>query len=164
MTSAIDTLGSAALGYSPSAIPSSTPIAKTADPGFAQTAVELAANASAIASLGNSGTALQTYDAAGLLNSFAQAGSAPSTSIPVPSSGADTQTVGQQLIDQGVVSTLSSDPSTSGIYSSSGTVQNFSAVDNSADWATALKSNPDLAGTVISDSYQQGIIGLLAIA
>ncbi|HEY8099257.1 MAG TPA: hypothetical protein VIF82_00740 [Burkholderiaceae bacterium] len=164
MTSAIDTLGSAALGYSPSAISNSTPIVKTADPGLVQTAVELAANASAIASLGNSGTALQTYDAAGLLNSIAQAGSAPSTSIPVPSSGTDTQTEGQQLIDQSVVGTLPSDPGTSGIYSSAGTVQNFSGVNNSTDWATVLKSNPNLAGTVIADSYQQGIVGLLAIA
>lgn len=160
MTNAIDILNNAVAGYSPSATANSAPIAKTADPELAQTAVELAANASAISSFGNAGSALHVYDAAGILNSIAQAGSTPSTATPTSSSNTDAQTENQQSLAQGVISTPASDPTTSGIYNSSGTTQN----DSSADWATLLKSNPNLSSTVIADSYAQGIIGLLAIA
>lgn len=163
MTAAIDMLSNAALGYAPSAT-SNSAVAQTANPALAQTAVELSAKAGAIATLGNSGTPLQTYDAVGLLNSIVEAGSAPSGSVPAPSSGTDTHIVGQHPADQGVVNTLPSDPTSSGIYNSSGVVQNFTAANTSANWASVLQSKPDLAGTVISDSYQQGIVGLLAIA
>lgn len=134
-------------------------VAPTNDLGLVQTSVDLSGTADIIASFGTTGTDVQTYTAAGLLNSISQAGNSPSTSPVIPAQGTDTQSLVQQSTDQGVIGSLASDPMTSGIYSSSGMLQ--SSIDSSSNWATALQANPGAAGTAISDSFAQGIVGTL---
>lgn len=134
-------------------------VVPTNDLGLVQTSVDLSSTADIIASFGTTGTDVQSYTAAGLLNSISQAGSAPSTSPAIPAPGSDTQSLIQQSTDQGIIGTLASDPTTSGIYSSSGML--LSQISSSSNWATALQANPGAAGTVISDSFAQGIVGTL---
>lgn len=162
MADAIGTLSNT-LGYAPSTSgAASVPNIASASSAMVQTAVDLSATAGVIATLGASGTTVQTYDAAGLLNAIAHAGNASSTSIPVPPSGTDTQLQAQQQVNQGIVGTLPSDAASSGIYNSAGTVQNLSS-DTSANWATILKSNPSLAENVIADSFTQGIVSSISV-
>jgi hypothetical protein len=147
--------------YSSLTTPSSTTsVAQTSDESLIESAVDLSANAGVIATLGIPSVDLQTYDASGLLNSFVQAGSVPADAIQVPSEGADTQDVGQELLDQEVLSTLSADPALSGVYTSAGTVQGLSS-DTTANWASALQANPSLAATVAADTFSQGVVGTL---
>jgi hypothetical protein len=162
MTSAIGTVSNTS-GYSPSTTGTgSAPAIAAASVGEVQTAVALSANAGVIATLGNFGLAVQTYNAAGLLNTIAQAGNAPSEPMPVPATGTDTQTLTQQTQDQNVVGTLPSDAATSGIYNSSGSLQPLSS-DSSANWASILKSDPSFASSVIGMSIAQGIIGSISM-
>jgi hypothetical protein len=135
-------------------------VAKTADAELAQTAVSLSAEASVVATLGGGLSSAVTYDAAGLLNTFTQAGSAPSATQTADNS-ANPQAAAQNSTDQGIVSTLPSDPATSGIYSSSGSLNDLPS-NVSSNWASILKTNPSLASSVISDSFNQGIIGTLS--
>jgi len=67
----------------------------------------------------------------------------------------------QQLADSAIIASLGGSPSTSGIYDGTGTLQ--SSVDTSSNWSTILKTNPELAGTVISSSFEQGIVATLNV-
>ena len=141
--------------------PSANPVAQTSNSGLVQVATNLSAEASIVAALGGGTTSSSlTYDAAGMLNSFVQAGSAPSSSQTV-SSSSNPQATAQNSTDQGIVSTLPSNSVVSGTYNSSGLLQGLSS-NTSSNWATALKANPNLASTVISDSFNQGIVGTLS--
>jgi hypothetical protein len=140
-------------------------VAPNANVGQVQAAVDLSSTAGVIASFGSTGATVQTYTAAGILNSISQAGGDPSTPLPIPASGTDVQLVAQQSTDQGIVGSLASDPTASGLYTASGTMQGLSSSGSSSAWASALQANPEVASTVIADSYAQGIVGtLLAVA
>jgi len=161
MSSTIAPLSNAS-GYLPASTEAGSPLVSGTNPGLAQTAVSLAANSGVIATLGATSSTFQTYDAAGLLNTIAQSGVAPSTAIPVPASGTDTQSLEQQLLNQGIANSLPTNTSPSGIYTSSGTLTSMSS-DTSTNWATILKADPSFSGTVISDSFAQGIVGSLSV-
>ena len=134
-------------------------VVQTANAGLAQTAVSLSAEGNIVATLGGGSSSSLTYDAAGLLNSLAQAGTATS-SVQTAGNSSNPATA-QNSTDQGIVSTLTSSPTTSGVYNSSGTLQGLQS-NTSANWASALKANPSLASAVISDSINQGIVGTLS--
>lgn len=121
-------------------------------------AVTLSSQSAVVASLGAS-TSSTVYSATGLLNSLQQAGTASDT-ISTPEAGSDTSNTAQQAQDQSIVSSLSS--SGSGVYGSSGTVDSLTE-QTSANWADLLKTNPSLASTVISNSYNLGVVSTLSV-
>jgi len=102
-------------------VTSANPVVQTADAGLAQTAVSLSAEGNIVATLGGGSSSSLTYDAAGLLNSLVQAGTA--TSSAQTSGNSSNPATAQNSTDQGIVSTLSASPTTSGVYNSSGTLQ-----------------------------------------
>lgn len=153
--------------YSPtvSTIGTASPVVTSSNPGLAQEASALATDAGIVATLGSAqATSAQTYDAAGLYNSIAQAGTSTGPAITVPAGG-NSQEVAQQALNSSVVSGLPSSSAESGFYSGSGVLQ--SAIPGSADltanWASALKENPNLSSVVAADSFAQGIVGTLSV-
>lgn len=133
-------------------------VAQTSDTGLTQIAINLSIAGNIVATLGGRYSSSQTYNAAGLLNSLVQAGTAPASAQTT--SNIDPQTA-QDTTNQGIVGTLLTSPVTSGVYNSSGSLQGFST-DTSANWASLLKANPSLAAIVVSDSVNQGIVGMLS--
>jgi hypothetical protein len=127
-------------------------VAQTGNAGLIQAASSLAAEASAVATLGSSSGVPLTYSASGLLDSFVQAGAAPAPLVPT---GSNVQA--QNAFDQGIVGSLPVSQSASGAYSAPGSVIS----DNSANWALALKSSPSLSYQVAADSFSQSVVGTL---
>jgi hypothetical protein len=99
------------------------PVSK-ADTGTVATAVDLGELSSVVANLGASQAGAQTYNAAGLLNSVAQAGQAP-TPQKIPPADTDIPAYEQDLTDLAVVGTLGASTGTSGIYTPSGSLQDL---------------------------------------
>ncbi len=163
---------SAASIYSTSTNNTTTSVAKTSDSSLSKTAVTLASDASVIATLGGAAGSTPVYDAAGMLNELVQAGSSATSSSSTDSSTATTtdstttSSTGtqssQESLDQAIVGSLSSSPSTSGIYTAGGSLQTSSSTDLTSNWATLLQTNPQLATTAIADSFDQGIVGTLS--
>jgi hypothetical protein len=123
-------------------------------------AVSLSSESAVVASLGGSAGAT-VYSPAGLLNSLEQAGTVEeAVSVPAQGSNVDTSNSAQQALDLGIVSTLST--SGSGIYTNRGSVGGLSE-QASANWAELLKSNPNLASTVISSSFDMGLVSSLQV-
>jgi hypothetical protein len=120
--------------------------------GQPQQAVTLSYDAGVVATIGG-GAAATTYDAAGLLNAFAQAGTAAS----VDGSGSTAPS-----LDQDLVAALSPPAQTASLYSVSGGLQSTYS-DVTTSFANILKTNPSFAGTVIRDSYNQGIVGTISV-
>jgi len=161
--------------YSPTASTSGTasPVVASTDPGLAQEASALSATAGIVATLGaTSTTTALTYDAAGLYNSIAQAGTSTTTSsagaTAASTSGSNTEVSAQQSLDSAVLSSLSSSTSssaTSGYYDGTGVLQSATSDSASltANWASALKANPNLSQVAVADSYAQGIVGTLSV-
>jgi hypothetical protein len=158
--------------YTPttSASTSSTasPVVASSDPGLAQQVSALSTTAGIVATLGTTSTSsAQTYDAAGLYNSIAQAGTTTSTTptIAVPAAGSNTQGTAQQSLNSAIVSALPNSSTASGFYTGSGVLQS-TASDSAtltANWASALHTNPNLSPVVAADSYAQGIVGTLSV-
>lgn len=156
----------------------SSPVVQSSDPGLAAQASALSTTSGIVATLGSaSGVTTGVYDAAGLYNSLAQAG----TSATTPTTGATTtsgSTTGssnnssaaaavasaQQALNSSLLSTLPGG-SYSGFYDGTGVVQSTSSAGGTnltSNWASALQSNPNLAHTVAADSFAQGIVGTLS--
>jgi hypothetical protein len=130
-----------------------------------------------VATLGStSSTDSQVYDAAGLYNSIAQAGTSTtssntgsatntgSTGSGNTSSAAAAAASATQALNSSILSSLPGS-SYSGFYDGSGVVQSTSSAGGTnltANWASALQANPNLAHTVAADSFAQGIIGTLS--
>jgi len=147
--------------------PSTTPpsyaptVAPTAASTFASQAVSLSAQSAVVATLGGA-TGATVYSPAGLLNSLAQAGSAQeSLNVPADGSNVDTSNTAQDALNQGIVSSLGGNASTSGVYTGAGTVTSPLSEQASSNWADLLKTNPNLANTVIGYSYAAGIVSTL---
>jgi hypothetical protein len=145
-----------------------SPVGASNDPGLAQQASTLSATAGIIATLGTAAaTDSQTYDAAGLYNSIAQAGTSATIAAPVtvPAEGGNTQVAAQQSLNSSILSTLPNSSVTSGFYNGSGVLQSTasSGANLTANWASALQTNPNLSHVVAADSYAQGIIGTLSV-
>ena len=140
--------------------PLANPIAKSSNSGLVQAAANLSAEEGVVATLGSVSTSSLTYDAASILNSLVQAGTlSASSSTPVSNTSPPTSAVNST--NQNIVNSLSTNPDVSGTYNPSGLLQG-QAANTSPNWATALKANPSLASTIISDSFNQGIVGTLS--
>lgn len=125
-------------------------------------AVTLSAQSAVVASLGGS-TGATVYTPTGLLSSLQQAGAVEEpVSVPEPGSNVDTSTTAQQALNQDIVSTLATSASGSGIYTGSGAVSGLSE-QAAANWAELLKSNPNLASTVIASSFDSGLVSTLVV-
>ena len=140
--------------------PIANPIAKTSNSGLIQAATTLSAEEGVVATFGGASTSSLTYDAASILNSLVQAGTISSSSS-TPVSNTNPPASAANSTNQDIVSTLSTNSEVSGTYNPSGLLQG-QAANASTNWATALKANPSLSSTVISDSFNQGIVGTLS--
>jgi hypothetical protein len=140
-------------------------VVKSSDPGLAAQAGALSTTAGIVATLGTASSGVQTYDAAGLYNSIAQAGTSTTPTLPTPASGANAPLEAQQSLNSAIVGSLPNSSVDSGFYTGSGVLQNASANSASltSNWASALHANPNLAHVVTADSYAQGIIGTLSV-
>ncbi|WP_199154613.1 hypothetical protein [Chromobacterium sp. ASV23] len=111
---------------------------------LATQAAQLAQESSAVVLLGGSGSDTGTYDAAGLLNGFATAGTLQGSLLSPSSGETAAQSTDQQILSQ-----------TLGTSSSAGSSLN-------ANWATILQSNPALAGEAVADSTNGNIVNTIA--
>jgi hypothetical protein len=147
---------------------SASPVVASTDPGLAQQVGALSSTEGIVATLGSAPAISQTYNAAGLYNSIAQAGTstAPALTIPTAGSGTSSQVEAQQSLDSAVVATLPNSSVNSGFYTGTGVLQSASTdgANLTANWASALKTNPNLANIVAADSYAQGIVGTLSVS
>ncbi|MEN3810824.1 hypothetical protein ABH309_10430 [Chromobacterium piscinae] len=135
-------LASAAL-LNGGAVPSPVVQNGNATPALASEAAQLSQDSSAIVLLGG-GSDVSTYDAAGLLNGFATAGTLQG-SLLSPSGGESAQdSTDQQIVSQ-----------TLGAAGSAGSSLN-------GNWATILQSNPALAGEAVADSANGSIVYTIA--
>lgn len=137
-------------------------VSRTSDASLAAEATSLSATSAVVASLGGS-TGVAVYTPSGLLDSLAQAGSL-TENIPTPVAGSNTDTsqLAQQAQDRGILDSLASAPSSSGVYTGAGTLQSLPS-STSSNWADVLKANPSLAGTIIADSFNAGLVGNLSV-
>lgn len=132
-------------------------VSKTSDSALSSQATALSAESAVVASLGGS-SGVSVYTPTGLLNSIVQAGTVQEPlQVPTDGSNVDTSQTAPLAQDLGVVSTLSSTPEQSGIYTGTGGVAALPST-----WADVLKNQPDLAGNAISASYNAGIINTIA--
>jgi hypothetical protein len=169
--SSIGAIAPSTYQYSPTvstASSSASPVVTSTDPGLAQQASALSTTAGIVATLGTAAIDTQTYDAAGLYNSIAQAGTSTTTTpaLAVPAAGTNTQVSAEQSLDSSILGTLPATSSVnSGFYSGTGVLQSASSGSASltANWASALKANPNLSAVVAADSYAQGIVGTLSV-
>lgn len=130
-------------------------VAQSTDAGLVQDAVDLSSDAGVIAQLGVPNLTLPTYNAAGLFDQLVLGDTAPAA-LTIPAAGTDTQSIIQQLADSALVDTLAFNSVASGIYTSTGTLQN-TGLD--ANWAGILQSDANFAGTVAADTFAQSIVG-----
>lgn len=184
MTAAITSTAPTSTSYQPTPLV----VPNTSSGALSSLATSLSSQSAIVASLGG-GSGVSVYTPSGLYNSLQQAGAAstaatstsagsgattPTTGTGTSTTGTGTSTAGgtpdnttatpptaQQLADSAIIASLGGSPSTSGIYDGSGTLQ--SSVDTSSNWSTILKTNPGLAGTVISASFEQGIVATLNV-
>ena len=162
MAISINSVGSGA-AYPPSqpVVPAVSPAAAGA---LSSTAASLSAESAVVASLGGASTGVSVYTPSGLFDTLQQAGTVEEpVSVPVDGSGVDTSGSAQQAQDEGIVSSLPSAPSASGAYTGTGAVTGQLSEQAAANWADLLKTNPALAGTVISDSYDAGLVSSLRV-
>lgn len=152
----------------------SSPVVASNDPGLAQQVSALSTTAGVVATLGTASSSdALTYDAAGLYNSIAQAGTSTTAASTTAStgtaaSGSDTASTATPSLDSSILSaaypTTSASSVASGFYTGSGVLQSdtTSGSNLTANWANALKENPNLSSNVAADSYAQGIVGTLS--
>lgn len=141
-------------------------VAPSADPGLPAAAVNLSNEASVIATLGSVGsTDLPLYDATGLLNSLSQAGVQTGSSLTIPPPGTDVPNLTQQIQNQAISSILAAATAQSvpDLYAADGSATGL-APNLTTVYAGLLKSDPNLASTVISDAFNQGIVGSLNVS
>lgn len=104
------------------------------------------------------GGAVATYNAAGMLNSLAEAGNSAASPVASVSQNpvATATATAAASASQNVVSSLP----TSSLYGPSGQLVG-NASNNSANWAAALKANPALAPAMVANAGNQAIVGSL---
>jgi hypothetical protein len=159
MTVSLNTVTSNA-AYQPY-VPTVAPAPSAAD--LPSQAVSLSAQSAVVASLGGS-TGATVYTPTGLLSSLQQAGAVEEpVSVPEQGSNVDTSTTAQQALNQGIVATLATSASASGVYTGTGAVTSALSEQAAANWAELLKSNPNLASTVISSSFDSGLVSTLVV-
>ena len=155
--------------------------ASVASASSVSTAVHLASEASIVSILGGNQASTTTYTAAGLLNTFNNAGQAStnsSTSAATDSSTSTsslsltqntTQDNSQSAEDKTIVGNINNgttsqiNPNTA-LYSA---ISTFSGTSNQSDlssqWAAALKNNPSATTTLDQDNLNQQIVSTISI-
>ena len=134
-----------------------SPVASGATTGETQSAIDDSSDEGIVLSLGG-GSGVDdspTYSAQGLLNSFVQAGTPlADTSSTGPYGSGD---------DSGLASAVQSDDgAVLGAEDANG-VPGASAYSNYQSlWGNTLQTNPGMAGTVATDSLDQGLVGTLS--
>ncbi|UTH76673.1 hypothetical protein [Chromobacterium sp. IIBBL 290-4] len=111
---------------------------------LAAQAAQLAQESSAVVLLGGGSTDTGTYDAAGLLNGMATAGTLQGSALSPSSGETAAQSTDQQILSQTLGATSSASSSLNG------------------NWATILQSNPALAGQAVADSTNGNIVDIIA--
>lgn len=140
ISSITSSTSSPAITSAPATPPSgATQDASTQDPATRVTLSNLSERAGIVATLGNSDSGFQPYDATGLLNAVAQAGMAQATTA-VPTS---------------------TDPAASTDTSASSSTSVAAAVPG--DWGTILKTNPALTSIAVEDAVAQGIVNTINV-
>ncbi|HZX29142.1 MAG TPA: hypothetical protein VFF16_18855 [Telluria sp.] len=142
ISSTLSTLASASTG-------ATTSVARTADAALAEHAVALSADSAVVSLLGANGSVGPTYDASGLFNAVAQAGTLAAGS-------------GQASVDQQVLASLQ--PANAGVAGLDALAAKVSTdgIDVNASYAAILKQRPSEASDVIADSTAQGIISSIS--
>lgn len=129
----------------------SSPVTQSANTnlGLVDEAAQLSELGSTVVSLsgGNQTAAATTYNAAGLLNSFSQAGSLQGSLLSA-SSAASAASTAQQSTEQGIVSQMLGGSSASTTLSS--------------QWTQLLQANPELAGQAAQNITNGSILNTLA--
>ncbi|ONN67458.1 hypothetical protein G5S34_09620 [Herbaspirillum frisingense] len=135
----------------------SNPVKASDNPAAVAQAIELSTDASVIVSLGGAGAGsgqgqnALTYNAAGLFDAIVSAGSADNTSPDL------TQNQASQSYYQGILASITTPPTTSGIYDGNGQFSGNSGL--TSDLSSLLKSDPGLTSTIVGDLINQGIVG-----
>ncbi len=174
MTSAISGSGT----YSSSIYPSSTSsgsggtVAQTSNSALSQEAISLSNEASFISSIGG-GSSLTYSNPLDIFNSIAQAGTSSSgsqQSVDPASVQSVIASTNNDLLNSlssdgsssdASTSSSTTDPSTSGIYSQAGILQNTGS-QSSSSLAAAIKANPSLAAVAVQNSLNEGFTNLLS--
>ncbi|NGZ87910.1 hypothetical protein [Duganella aceris] len=158
MTVTLNTVSS-----SPAYQPYVPKVSSAAAGSLSSEAVNLSAQSAVVASLGGSG-GTSVYTPSGLLDALTQAGtSAEPVAVPEEGSNVDTSGTARLAADQAIVSTLAGSAVESGIYTGAGTAQGALSEQAAANWADLLKTNPNLASTVIENSFNAGLVGSLQV-
>ncbi len=135
----------------------SNPVKASDNPAAVAQAIELSTDASVIVSLGGAGAGsgqgqnALTYNAAGLFDAIVSAGSADNTSPDL------TQNQASQSYYQGILASITTPPTSSGIYDGNGQFSGNSGL--TSDLSSLLKSDPGLTSTIVGDLINQGIVG-----
>jgi hypothetical protein len=126
------------------------PVARTSSGAQAQNAAALAGDSAVVSLLGGGSGAL-TYDAAGLFNAFAQAGTS--------AAGGAT---GTESLDQQILNALApANAGPTGLDALAATVST-AGIDQNASYAAILQQDPGAAAKLITESTEQGIIGTIS--
>ena len=140
ISSITSSTSSPAVTSAPAAPPATaTQDASTQGPATRVTLSNLSEQAGIVATLGNSDSGFQPYDATGLLNAVAQAGMAQA-----PTAAA-----------------ASTDPAASTDTSASSSTSVAAAVPG--DWGAILKTNPALTSVAVEDAVAQGIVNTINV-
>ena len=133
------------------------PVKASDNPAAVAQAIELSTDASVIVSLGGAGAGsgqgqnALTYNAAGLFDAIVSAGSADNTSPDL------TQNQASQSYYQGILASITTPPTSSGIYDGNGQFSGNGGL--TSDLSSLLKSDPGLTSTIVGDLINQGIVG-----
>jgi hypothetical protein len=147
--------GASGSGAAPTPVSGPDMVAQVDNLAAVQQAVQLAATASVVVSLGNSiGSDGLTYNAVGVFDAIVDAGTATNTAPDI------TQNQATQSLDQGILGSVASPPAAAGIYNGAG---EFTGLDSgfTPQLASLLKSDPQLADSIVGDVATQGIVGAL---
>jgi hypothetical protein len=128
-------------------------VAQTANGSLAQEAASLANDSALVSMLGAGNPFGATYDAAGLFNVIAQAGT--------PNAGNATQASPSSL-DQQIVNSLTQPNSASTALAALAATVPAGTIDQNSSYAAILKQSPAEASTVIAESTAQGIISTIS--
>lgn len=128
-------------------------VAQTANGSLAPDAVSLADDSALVSLLGGGNPYGATYDAAGLFNAIAQAGTldAGTAAQAAPAS-----------VDQQVVDSLTQPDAASSTLNALAATVSTGTIDQTSSYAAILKQTPAAASTVIAESTAQGIISTIS--
>src|SRR5476651_1918276 len=163
MTAAITPTTTSSTVYQPTPLV----VPNTSAGALSSIATDLASQSAIVASLGG-GAGVSLYTPSGLFNSLQQAG-ATSTAATTAAVGSSTSAAGSATSTTGTAASGTS--SSAGTPATGDTSDSSTATaptpqqlaDTSSNWSTILKTNPELAGTVISSSFDQGIVASLNV-